>query len=101
MLFPYFKWPAAARLLLPIAIAAFAYGPPANAELRVLESNSPNYPVGTVLKDESEIKELGKGCNVRVLRLDSNTTQLFSGQPKHQLQTGATRGPRHVPAPCE
>lgn len=100
MLFPYFQWPASARLLFPLAIAAFAFGPPANAELKVLESNSPNYPVGAVLKNESEIKELGQGCNVRVLRLDTNATQLFSGPPRHQLQTGATRGPRRASAPC-
>jgi hypothetical protein len=69
----------------------------ATAEMRVIDSNAPDYPVGTVLPDNAAISP-GPGHHVRVL-LPNNETKMFqgpvrSGDPGVGGTYGGVRGPR-------
>jgi hypothetical protein len=86
------------RLLAPVILIC-ALSPPAYAEMRIIESNSPQYHVGAVLPDGTSIA-LGQGCFIRVLKLPSNETVMYEGPPKlRNLPHGGTRGKSQLP-PC-
>ena len=100
------------RCRLPIGLASqgllllglIAFSPVARADLQVLESNSPIYPSGkTVPDDEKFDQSLGPGCAVRVLKLSSNVTFLYKGEPRSQKSrsTGGTRDPRPPASACD
>jgi len=63
----------------------------ARAELQIVESNTPDYPVGKVLPDDTKF-ELGVGCHVRVLKLPSNETRRIDGPALGQKPVAGTRG---------
>jgi hypothetical protein len=66
---------------------------PAHADLLILESNAPEYKVGTIIKgDKIDEPHLCDGCYVRVLELSRNKTLLFQGQQLPKPPYGGTRG---------
>jgi hypothetical protein len=83
-------------LLLIIAVAALSSW--AHADMRVIESNSKDYPAGSVVADGTKF-DLGPGCHVRVLNLDTQETMLFQGRKAAALPIGGTRG-KPQPPPC-
>jgi hypothetical protein len=70
---------ASAARVLACGLVALVWGAPAMAEMRVTESNVPEYAVGLVLPDSDSLK-LPAGGRVRVLLLPSNATKLFEGE---------------------
>lgn len=69
---------------------------PALADMQVLESNVPEFNVGSRMSDANELK-LPPGGRVKVLVLPSNETKIFTGpnasQPNlRDVPFGATRG---------
>jgi hypothetical protein len=84
-------WPS---LLLIISVAGLLlFKSRAEAGMRVIQSNSPQYPVGTVLEDAPR---LGVGCYVRILT-PAGETELIEGQKRRELPGGVTRGRSSVP----
>lgn len=76
--------------------ATFAPIPAARADMQVLESNAPAYPVGSKLPDDAQPK-LQPGETVKVL-LSSNRTQVFEGpRTKPAGPAGGTRSPMKKP----
>lgn len=92
--------PGSAVKLGPLLLlAACTFVSTARAEMRVIDSNSPRYPVDSVVQDIDEAA-LGKNCYVRALKLPANQTILFEGPKSPRLPVGGTRGIRREPPPC-
>jgi hypothetical protein len=78
---------AGSLLLLAIA-GVFAVGSGhADAAMRVIQSNVPQYPVGMDLTDPPR---LGAGCYLRVLS-PTGETELLEGPKQRSLPSGVTR----------
>ena len=80
------------NLLLAIAVLEIATVWTASAEMRVIESNVAEYPVGTLLSDNTA-PNLRPGGRVRVL-LPNNETKMFQGPAPSEPTYGGVRGPR-------
>jgi hypothetical protein len=68
-----------AALLLGLGAAL-----PAQADLRVIESNVKQYAVGTVVPNDTVFK-LESGDRVQVLVLPGNSTRVFEGKGSHTV----------------
>jgi hypothetical protein len=80
------------NLLLLVTMLEVATVWTATAEMRVIESNVAEYPVGTLLHDNEPLN-LRPGSRVRVL-LPNNETKVFQGPASSEPSYGGVRGPR-------
>ena len=90
---------SALRLGSLVLLAACAFASAARAEMRVIESNTPKYPVDSIVQNIDQTT-LGQNCYVRALKFPANQTILFEGPKAPRLPVGGTRGIRHEPPPC-
>jgi hypothetical protein len=94
------------RALVSVGLAVAAalaagrlFGPEsALADWRVLESNSPNYPVDMLLPEEVKPR-LGQDCHVRALNTRTDVTKLFEGPSSKGRTVAGTREDFGLP-PC-
>lgn len=86
------------KVRLLFLVGAVALISVAHAEMRVIESNTPRYPVNAIVQDVDK-GTLGRNCYVRVLKLPANETILFEGPKSPRLPVGGTRGIRPEPPP--
>jgi hypothetical protein len=80
------------RSLLNLLLLEVATIWTASAEMRVIESNVAEYPVGSKLPDNAALN-LRPGNRVRVL-LPTNETKMFQGPAPSEPTYGGVRGPR-------
>jgi hypothetical protein len=88
---------SALRLGPLVLLAACTLASTARAEMRVIESNTPRYPVDSIVQNIDKT-DLGQNCYVRALKFPANQTILFEGPKSSRLPVGGTRGKR--PPPC-
>jgi hypothetical protein len=81
----------AGKSFLCICITVLFGSHAACADMLVIQSSVPQYPIGSTIAD-GEIPKLPPGESVKVLVRPSNKTVVFSGDPREKKDTGGLYG---------